>query len=100
MTFNDIREKLKNKKVGIAGAGGLGSNCAMALARSGVGTIIIADFDIIDLSNLNRQYFFHYQIGRKKVLALKENVELVNPEINVVPFSIKLNSELDVFHKN
>ena len=90
MSFEEIREILKSKVVGIAGAGGLGSNCAMALARSGVGTIVIADFDVIDLSNLNRQYYFHYQLGKKKVLALKENVELVNPEIKVIPYSIKL----------
>ncbi len=58
MNFNQIKERLKNKTVGIAGCGGLGSNCAVALARVGVGKLIIADFDIIEESNLNRQYFF------------------------------------------
>ena len=90
MTFDEIRKILKTKTVGIAGAGGLGSNCALALARSGVGTIIIVDFDVIDLSNLNRQYYFHYQLGKKKVLALKENIKLVDPDIKVIPFAIKM----------
>ncbi|MEA3443601.1 MAG: sulfur carrier protein ThiS adenylyltransferase ThiF [Bacteroidota bacterium] len=93
MNFEDIRRKLNTKIVGVAGAGGLGSNCAVALARSGVGKIIIADFDTIDLSNLNRQYYFHNQLGRKKVLALKENVKLVNPEVEVVPLSLKLDPQ-------
>ncbi len=93
MKFEEIRSKLKSKVIGIAGAGGLGSNCAVALARTGVGKIIVADFDIIDLSNLNRQYYFHHQLGRKKVLALKENVKLVNPDVDVVPLSLKLDPE-------
>lgn len=93
MNFEEIREKLKSKVVGIAGAGGLGSNCAIALARSGVGKIIVADFDVIDLSNLNRQYYFYHQLGRKKVLALKENLKLVNPDIEVVPISLKLDPD-------
>lgn len=92
MTFDEIRAKLKTKIVGIAGAGGLGSNCAVALARSGVGKLIVADFDIIDLSNLNRQYYFYHQLGRKKVLALQENVKMVNPDVVFVPLSLKLDS--------
>ena len=54
MTFEQIKQILKNKTVGIAGCGGLGSNCAVALTRAGVGTLIIVDFDIIEESNLNR----------------------------------------------
>ena len=90
MKYNEIRERLKNKVVGIAGAGGLGSNSAMALARSGVGTLIIADFDTIDMSNLNRQYYFYHQIGKKKVLALEENIKMVNSDINILSYAIKL----------
>ena len=47
----NLSDILKNKTVGIAGAGGLGSNCAVALARVGVGNLIITDFDVIDKSN-------------------------------------------------
>ena len=91
MTFEEIKAKLKNYTVGIAGAGGLGSNCAVALARVGIGKIIISDFDVISESNLNRQYFFNFQIGNKKVVALKENIRRIDPEINVEIHDIKLN---------
>ena len=65
--------------VGIAGAGGLGSNAAVALARAGVGKLIIVDFDKVSASNLNRQYYFSDQIGLYKVEALKHNLKRVNP---------------------
>lgn len=90
MTFEEIKSRLKNYTVGIAGAGGLGSNCAVALARTGIGTLIISDFDIVYESNLNRQYFFKDQIGMKKVDALKENIQRINPEINIIDNFIKL----------
>ncbi len=69
-----VSEKLNNCSVGIAGAGGLGSNVAMALARSGVGRLVIVDFDKVEESNLNRQYFFLDQVGEYKVEALMENI--------------------------
>lgn len=86
-------EKLKHKTVGIAGAGGLGSNCAVSLARVGVGKLIIADFDVVTQSNLNRQYFFKDQIGEKKVFALEKNIKRINPDVIVEAHEIKLNSE-------
>ncbi|MGA1821332.1 MAG: sulfur carrier protein ThiS adenylyltransferase ThiF [Thermoplasmatota archaeon] len=70
-----IASKLRKSHVGIAGAGGLGSNAAMALARAGVGRLTIVDFDRIEESNLNRQYFFLDQVGELKVEALKRNIE-------------------------
>jgi len=86
-------EQLGKKTVGIAGCGGLGSNCAVALARVGVGKLIIADFDIIEKSNLNRQYYFFDQIGKKKVLTLKENIKRINPDVDIKAFDIKLDPE-------
>ncbi len=65
--------------VGIAGAGGLGSNAAVALARAGVGKLIIVDFDKVSASNLNRQYYFSDQIGLSKVEALKHTLKRINP---------------------
>lgn len=99
MTFNEIKNVLKSKKVGIAGCGGIGSNCAVALARVGVGNLIIADFDVIELSNLNRQYFFHDQIGLPKATCLKQNILRVNPEVQVEEHIIKLQSQdiIDLF---
>jgi sulfur carrier protein ThiS adenylyltransferase len=70
---------LRRSTVGIAGAGGLGSNVAISLARAGVGRLIIADFDRIEASNLNRQQYFIRQIGRLKVDALRENLRAINP---------------------
>ena len=78
-----IRKKLKESSVGIAGAGGLGSNAAIALARAGVGRIVIVDFDRVEESNLNRQYYFRDQIGEVKAEALKENIRRINQWIKV-----------------
>jgi sulfur carrier protein ThiS adenylyltransferase len=71
----EVARKLSEASVGIAGAGGLGSNVAMALARAGVGYLLIVDFDKVEESNLNRQYYFRDQIGEYKVEALRENIE-------------------------
>lgn len=91
MTFPEIRKILKKKTVGIAGAGGLGSNCAVALARVGIGKIIIADFDKVRRKNLNRQYYFYEQTGQKKVFAIQDNIHFINPYVNVKPHDLKLN---------
>jgi sulfur carrier protein ThiS adenylyltransferase len=87
---HQIRSKLRDKTIGIAGCGGLGSNCAIALARVGVGTLVIADFDIVDVSNLNRQYFFTDQVGQSKVSALKENINRIDLTIGVEAHEIRL----------
>lgn len=99
MNFSQIRNVLKDKTVGIAGCGGLGSNCTVALARVGIGNLIIADFDVIEESNLNRQYYFHHQIGKKKTDCLQENIQLINPETRVEKHDVKLDSEnlVDIF---
>ncbi|OFY09365.1 MAG: thiamine biosynthesis protein ThiF [Bacteroidetes bacterium GWE2_42_24] len=91
--IQQIADYLRNFSVGIAGAGGLGSNCAIALARTGVGNIYIADFDIVEASNLNRQYFFLNQIGLPKVEALAQNLHQVNASINVVSFNERLTTD-------
>ena len=62
----DIHNKLKSAKVGIAGLGGLGSNIAAMLARSGVGNLHIVDFDKVDLSKLNRQNYYNDNLGMYK----------------------------------
>ena len=78
-----IRIKLKDSSVGIAGAGGLGSNIAVSLARAGVGHLVIVDFDSIEESNLNRQYYFRDQIDMIKVKALKETINRIDKSIKV-----------------
>lgn len=90
MTFEEIKQTLKNYTVGICGAGGLGSNCAVALARCGIGKLIIADFDVVNETNLNRQYYFYDQIGQLKVTALKENILRINPKVKINIHTVKL----------
>jgi len=70
---------LRKSVVGIAGAGGLGSNVAFSLARAGIGKLIIADFDAVEPSDLNRQQYFIDQIGKAKLDALLENLKKINP---------------------
>lgn len=73
--------------IGVIGAGGLGSNCAMHLVRSGFSNLVLADPDVIEASNLNRQAFFLHQIGHPKVLALRDNLLAVNPEARILAHS-------------
>jgi len=90
MTFDEVKQVLKTKTVGIAGCGGLGSNCAVALARVGIGRLVIADFDLVEMGNLNRQFYFYDQIGMLKVSALKQNLFRINPDVRVNTFDIRL----------
>ena len=84
-TYLNERERriLESAVVGIAGAGGLGSNCAMHLVRAGVKKLVIADFDVVGESNLNRQFFFRDQLGRKKVDALAENLRRIEQDLSL-----------------
>jgi sulfur carrier protein ThiS adenylyltransferase len=75
--------RIRSVKVGIAGAGGLGSNCALNLVRSGFCRLRIADFDAVDPSNLDRQFYFSDQVGADKVSALKANLLRVCQDIEV-----------------
>lgn len=78
------QEKLKNAKVLVAGVGGLGSPVSTYLAIAGVGKIILADFDSVDPSNLNRQFLHHQKdIGRLKIESAKEKLLSMNPDIEV-----------------
>jgi sulfur carrier protein ThiS adenylyltransferase len=74
---------LQKIKIGIAGAGGLGSNCAVNLVRSGFKRLTIVDFDFIEESNLNRQNFFISQLGEYKVEALAKNLLAINPDLEL-----------------
>ncbi len=76
-------EKLQKAKVCILGAGGLGSNIAEMLARSSVGYLHIVDFDLVEISNLNRQSYFLEDVGKIKVEALKNKIKKINPFVKV-----------------
>src|SRR5512137_1804840 len=85
MLFGDEgQEQLKNAHIFIAGAGGLGSPVALYLAVAGVGTITIADMDVVDQSNLNRQILHtDRDIGKKKAVSAEEKLAAINPDIEV-----------------
>lgn len=68
-------EKIKSAVVAIAVLGGLGSNVAVSLARIGIGKLVLVDFDRVEKSNLNRQYYFLNQIGKYKTDSIKEVIE-------------------------
>ncbi|MGA9190055.1 MAG: HesA/MoeB/ThiF family protein [Methanosarcina sp.] len=88
------QEKLENAKVFVAGAGGLGSPVSTYLAVAGIGKIIIADFDSVDLSNLNRQFLHHEKdIGREKIKSAEEKLLSLNPEIKVETIREKITDE-------
>lgn len=70
---------LQTAQVAIFGLGGLGSNVAMWLARLGVGQLLLYDFDRVELSNLNRQYYFVEDVGEYKAVALLKHLRAVNP---------------------
>lgn len=78
-----VHQKIKKSVVGVAGLGGLGSVVAIALARVGVGRLILVDFDVVEPSNLNRQQYFFHQIGLPKVEALSEILSKINPYTNI-----------------
>ena len=80
---DEQKRRLETASVGIAGAGGLGSNAAMMLARSGVGHILLIDGDCVEPSNLNRQHYFPVHLGMAKVDALAGQLRQLNPDIHV-----------------
>jgi sulfur carrier protein ThiS adenylyltransferase len=85
-----VHKVIKGATVGIAGVGGLGSAIAIALARTGIGHMIIADFDIVEPSNLNRQQYFIDQIGLPKVYALRDILARINPNVRVTACHLRL----------
>lgn len=75
----EMQKKLRNAKVAVAGLGGLGSNIAVMLARSGVGHLLLVDYDVVDVTNLNRQMYGISHIGKPKTQALTEILYQINP---------------------
>jgi sulfur carrier protein ThiS adenylyltransferase len=88
-----VHEAMRRGIVGIAGLGGLGSNAAVALARMGVGSLILADFDVVEPSNLNRQQYFIEHIGAYKTDALMDILTKINPYIRVAPHRVVLTGD-------
>lgn len=92
--FSEVElNKIQSVKIGIAGAGGLGSNCALNLVRSGFKKLKIIDFDRIEFSNLNRQFFFFNQVGEEKVSALLQNLKAINSDVEIKAIVDKLDED-------
>ena len=90
----DGQRKLKGAKVLCIGAGGLGSPVAMYLAAAGVGTIGVVDFDVVDLSNLQRQLLHGTpDVGRSKLASAKDHLQALNPNVHVETYETALSSQ-------
>ncbi|MEE9198859.1 MAG: ThiF family adenylyltransferase, partial [Dehalococcoidia bacterium] len=88
------QRRLLESKVLLIGAGGLGSPTALYLAAAGVGTLGIVDFDIVDITNLQRQILHGTSdVGRPKVESASDTLREINPDVNVVQHPVRLSSE-------
>lgn len=85
-----LQNKLNSSTVAICGLGGLGSNIAISLARTGIGRLILIDFDKVDISNLNRQQYKAEQIGIHKAKALQDNLREISPYIEIKSYVRRL----------
>lgn len=90
---SEVYEKFRGSTVAVAGLGGLGSCVAASLARAAIGKLIIVDFDIVEMSNMNRQQYFLDQIGLTKTQALTDNLRRINPDIDIESHCLKLTPE-------
>lgn len=86
-------EKIRAVRVGIAGAGGLGSNCAQHLVRCGFRHLTLVDHDRVEASNLNRQFFFTDQVGQPKVDMLGINLRRINPDLDLRLEAVRIDQE-------
>lgn len=86
----ELHEKFSAASVSVCGLGGLGSNVAISLARAGVGTLILVDFDRVDVSNLHRQQYRVSQLEMNKTEAMKQILFEIAPYCNVITHTVKL----------
>jgi len=89
----ELRSTLAASRVAVLGCGGLGSNVAAMLVRSGVGHLTLVDFDVVSADNLNRQLFFRDQIGHAKTEALAQTLRRIAPDIDLVLVNERLTSD-------
>lgn len=89
----EMQKRISESTVAICGLGGLGSNIGIALARAGVGHLILIDYDRVDLTNIHRQQYKLSQIGLSKVDALTENLREIAPYIQIDGYDERVNEE-------
>ena len=88
-----LQEKIAGTAVAVCGLGGLGSNIAIALARAGIGRLLLYDFDAVDVSNLHRQQYEAEQIGQPKAEALAANIRKIAPYVSLDARRVKITEE-------
>lgn len=88
-----VRQRFADASVAVCGLGGLGSHIAFALARAGIGHLLLIDFDCVDLSNLHRQQYKVSQIGQKKTDALSAQLQEIAPYTALTAYTQKITSE-------
>lgn len=89
----ELQDRYSKATVAICGLGGLGSNIAIALARAGIGKLILIDFDRVDLSNLHRQQYKAAQTGMYKTEAILENLKEIAPYLEAEIHTVKIDEE-------
>ena len=89
----DVHRKVKQGSVAVAGLGGLGSNIAVMLARTGVGRLLLVDFDTVEPSNMNRHNYFLSHLGMNKTDALRMQIKEINPFISVETRNVRVRPE-------
>ena len=89
----DLHERFSSATVAVCGLGGLGSNLAIALARAGIGKLLLIDFDRVDITNLHRQQYKATQVGLYKTEALAENLREIAPYTEIRPVTAKITAE-------
>lgn len=89
----DNQKRFEAATVALCGLGGLGSNIAIALARAGIGKLILIDFDRVDITNLHRQQYQVSQIGQHKTEALADNLRQINPHIELETHTVRMTED-------
>ena len=89
----DLHKRFSSATVAVCGLGGLGSNIAIALARAGIGKLLLIDFDRVDITNLHRQQYKATQIGLYKSDALAENLLEIAPYTEIKTVTAKITEE-------
>lgn len=89
----ELQRKFSSATVAVCGLGGLGSNIAISLARSGIGKLLLIDYDLVDITNLHRQQYKANQVGMFKTEALVENLKEMSPYTQIEAQNVRISKE-------
>lgn len=101
MFGDDSVEKLKKSCIAVFGIGGVGGHAAEAVVRSGIGKLIVADRDVVDVTNINRQAVADVStVGKNKTDIIETRAKLINPDIEVIKYNHSFGNDYDIVFKN